>query len=404
MRKVKLFGKTALTILMVLCIGIVSAAILEYYGQIQTTVDVKQAVLLDGKDISQMPIVESATVVGGEILYGCHSLQSQTSVPVTVQFETTYSPELADNEIVTEILEIFDEAYPANYTPPTTWDIKVPGDYDTISAAIAAATGGEVIAVEAGTYNEELTINKGITLASLDGPASTVITGGIHITANNVKVTGFTINPRTIMGEMSCIYLAPCLSNIEISFNDLNRGSVTLARGVILGVSSGVAEYTNVRIEHNKIHDLTTGIYVNPHDGVVEINHNEIYNCEAGIGGATRAKIEYNTFHDNFNSWSGWYEAIGADDTAEELTIQYNNFLGDDAVAMYGAEAISALNNWWDCDGIDVHGNVEASYMIKTDFTLQPYETDRFCIRHTFAVDIYPDTYTITTTVKPCTD
>jgi len=383
-------------------VGTVSAAVLQFFGQVEMTATVEQAVLLDGINITKMPIKETATVAGGEVLYGCHWLQSQTSVPVTVQFETTYSPDLTDNEIVTEILEIFDEAYPASYTPPTTYNIKVPGNYDTISAAIAAATGGEVIAVEAGTYDEELTIDKGITLASLGGPASTVIKGGIHITADNVKVTGFTINPRTIMGEMSCIYLAPYRSNIEISFNDLNRGSIAgKVVGIVLGVFGGASSYTNVRIVHNKIHDLTTGIYINPHDGVVEINHNEIYNCEAGIGGATRAKIEYNTFHDNFNSWSGWYEAIGADDTAVELTIQYNNFLGDDAVAMYGTGTISALNNWWDCDGIDVHGNVDASYMIKTDFILQPYETDWFCIRYTFAVDIYPGTYTITTTVKP---
>jgi hypothetical protein len=68
---------------------------------------------------------------------------------------------------------------------------------------------------------------------------------------------------------------------------------------------------------------------------------------------------------------------------------------------MYGTSWIFAYNNWWDCDGIDIHGNVGASFMIKTDLTLQPYETDWFCICYTFAVDIYPYTYTITTTVKP---
>jgi hypothetical protein len=317
-----------------------------------------------------------------------------------VLFETAYDPALWDNEITTEIYEIFDEAYPASYIPPTSYDIRVPEDYTTISAAIAAASPGQVIGVKAGIYDEELTINKGITLASRGG--ITTITKGIYITASDVKVMGFTINPRSILGEMSCIYLDPVLSNIEISFNDLNKGSVTgRAVGVLLGVYGGGASYSNVKITNNKIHDLTTGIYTNSHTGTVDINHNEIYNNEAGVGGATGATIEYNTFHDNYNSWSHWNEAIGADDTATSLTIQYNNFLGDDSVAMYGTGWIGAYNNWWDCDGIDTHGNVVASYLVKSDFTLQPGETDWFAICYKFAVDIYPYIYTITTTVKP---
>jgi len=385
-----------------LLVGIVSAATIQYFGQIQMTANVRQAVLLDGKDYTQMPITETPTVAGGEVLYRCHWLQSQTSVPVTVQFQTTYSPELTDNEIVTEILEIFDEAgLVLSYSPPS-YNIRVPEQYTTISAAIEAASSGQVIGVAMGTYNEEVTINKEITLASLDGPGYATITGGIWITANNVKVTGFTINPRIIQGEMSCIYLNPVLSNIEISFTDLNRGSVTgKAVGVLLGLYGTGASYSNVRITHNKIHDLTTGIYTNSHTGIIDINHNEFSNCAAGVGGATTATIEYNVFHNNYNPWSSWYEAIGADNSAAELTIRYNNFLGDDSVAMYGTGWITAYNNWWDCDGIDTHGNVDASYMIKTDYTLQPGETDWFAIRYKFALDIYPYTYTITTTVKP---
>jgi hypothetical protein len=383
-----------------LLVGVVSAYVILWFGQVQMTASVKQAVLLDGESYPKV-IEESADVAGGMVLYKCHWLQSQTSVPVTVQFETTYSPELTDNEITTEILEIFDDAgLVQSYTPPASFDILVPEHHSTISGAIAAASDGQVIGVKEGTYDEEVTINKKITLASRGGIVT--ITKGIYITASNVKVTGLTINPRKILGEMSCIYLAPTLSDIEISFNDLSRGSlIDRAVGILLGVYGGTSSYTNVRITHNRIHDLTTGIYTNPHSGVVSIDHNEIYNCEAGIGGATVATIEYNVFYNNYNSWSNWYEAIGADDTAMSLTIQYNNFLGDDSVAMYGTSWIFAYNNWWDCDGIDIHGNVGASFMIKTDLTLQPYETDWFCICYTFAVDIYPYTYTITTTVKP---
>jgi hypothetical protein len=65
-----------------LLIGIVSAATIRYFGQIQMTANVKQAVLLDGKDYTKMPITEEANVSGGESFCRYHWLQSQTSVPV----------------------------------------------------------------------------------------------------------------------------------------------------------------------------------------------------------------------------------------------------------------------------------------------------------------------------------
>jgi hypothetical protein len=320
-------------------------------------------------------------------------------VPVTVEFETTYSPNLTDNEIVTEILEIFDEAYPTSYTPPTTYDIYVKTLGELQSAVQDNVNEGKVIAVESGDYTGgfiHITVPN-IKVFSLHGPAATIL-HGVSISANGVRVSGFTIKPAVIMGEVPCVYLDSSLNGVEISFNELVGAGGPRDRGVIT-TTDGF--YSNVHIAHNKIHDLITGIYINPHTGIISIHHNEIYNCAAGVGGATRAIIEYNTFYNNYNPWSDWYEAIGADDSAQDLTIRYNNFLGDDSVAMYGTIQITAENNWWDFDGIDTHGNVNASYMIKTDFTLQPYEIDWFCIRYKFALDIYPYAYTITTTVKP---
>jgi len=78
---------------LILCVGIVSAAVLPYFGRIVTTVDVKQAVLLDGQDYTTMPITETPTVAGGESFCRPHWLTSQTSVPVQLQFETTILPD-----------------------------------------------------------------------------------------------------------------------------------------------------------------------------------------------------------------------------------------------------------------------------------------------------------------------
>jgi len=71
-----------------LLIGIVSAWTISYFGQIQMTANVKQAVLLDGKDIRDMPITESCDVAGGETVCSFHWLESKTSVPVDLAFVT----------------------------------------------------------------------------------------------------------------------------------------------------------------------------------------------------------------------------------------------------------------------------------------------------------------------------
>jgi hypothetical protein len=84
-----------------LLIGVVSAAVIQHFGQVKMTATVNQAVLLDGNDINNMPILQTATVSGGESFCRYHWLQSQTSVPVTVLFETAYDPGLWDNEITT---------------------------------------------------------------------------------------------------------------------------------------------------------------------------------------------------------------------------------------------------------------------------------------------------------------
>lgn len=82
-----------------LIVGLVSAALIAYFGLVQTTANVKQAVLVDGKVYDDMPITETIDVAGGEAFCSPHYLESQTSVPVTLQFDTTYSPALTDDEI-----------------------------------------------------------------------------------------------------------------------------------------------------------------------------------------------------------------------------------------------------------------------------------------------------------------
>ena len=94
--------KMLITVLAIaLTVGIASAALISYFGQVKMTVTVGQSVLLDGKDYTEMPIEEAAAVGGGEAFCKYHWLKCEAGMPVAVHFETTYSPALADDEIVT---------------------------------------------------------------------------------------------------------------------------------------------------------------------------------------------------------------------------------------------------------------------------------------------------------------
>jgi len=75
-----------------LLVGVVSAATISYFGQIKVTTTVSQAVLVDGQSYPFV-IEEDATVAGGESFCRYHWLTSQTSVPVSLKFETYVSPD-----------------------------------------------------------------------------------------------------------------------------------------------------------------------------------------------------------------------------------------------------------------------------------------------------------------------
>ena len=81
-----------------LMVGLVSASVITYFGQVKMTATVTPAVLLDGESYPTV-IEETADVAGGESLCRLHWLESKTSVPVELQFVTTFSPALWADEI-----------------------------------------------------------------------------------------------------------------------------------------------------------------------------------------------------------------------------------------------------------------------------------------------------------------
>jgi len=96
MKKYKILGKQMPVFVLValaLMAGTASAALLTYYGQITTTVDVQQSILLDGGDHLQINVdVVEEDAPGGEEFCFKHHIKNQMSVPGEVELETIYDP------------------------------------------------------------------------------------------------------------------------------------------------------------------------------------------------------------------------------------------------------------------------------------------------------------------------
>ncbi|WP_421955007.1 beta strand repeat-containing protein [Polaromonas sp.] len=134
----------------------------------------------------------------------------------------------------------------------------------SIGSAIGAAGTGAAVDVYAGTYAEQLVLNKtGLTLTGHDGAKLVVPdaadVNGITVTANDVKVTGMEIAGPVIQSYLSYPW-----------GNNISRGIV---------VRNGV---TNFTLSNNNIHDLRTGILIDGRN-TGSVTGNRIENTKSGI-------------------------------------------------------------------------------------------------------------------------
>jgi len=142
------------------------------------------------------------------------------------------------------------------------WQISA---FDNIQAAINSDQG-ETIYVYSGTYNENIIINRTITLNG-GGSSSTTIQGsGVHtiqITSDNVEISGFTIENDE--SSFICVKLEH-VSNCEIKDNIIKNGG----NGVQLIDSS------NNNITDNTIKDNNVGIFFSYDSTTNRIKNNNI--------------------------------------------------------------------------------------------------------------------------------
>ncbi len=287
--------------------------------------------------------------------------------------------------------------------------IQVPGDYDTIQEAIDAASDGDTVRVAAGTYEENVVIDKSLTLegaqAGVDARgrsgAETIIEAdddaiGISIISaagRVVVIDGLTV--QNALHAISTPEPEPMADIIIVrNLRALNTGdfgiSLTFTKettveycyveGARIGINAGALEpfpptvatfrnneVVNVRygitgylvdslIEGNLVRDFPdegTGIsgqFLN-----TDIKNNTVtgYDDGAGISFAWHygRKLCENVAVEG-NTLTGNYIGLYVFDTQTELTgitVNFNNISGNSRYGVWneGGETLDATRNWW---------------------------------------------------------
>jgi hypothetical protein len=207
--------------------------------------------------------------------------------------------------------------------------IKVPDDYPTIQAAVDAAEAGDIIQVRAGVYNENVTLNKAVSLtAETFDPINPV---------NNATVIDG-------MGGGFTILIPAGLTQMP-----------TISGFVIRNSNSGIQASSPFIAEYNYFHS-----------SVILVSY------QSGSGGVNRSNLYFNSTDD----------AIRLDDTNRPLLIENNRILyaGDDGIevslqntsAPPGRVEVDIWNNM-------IIGNAQDGVQL-IDFSGDPQDTNRLIV------------------------
>ena len=183
--------------------------------------------------------------------------------------------------------------------------INVPQDFPTIQKAINNATNGDTIQVNPGVYNENIIINKTLTLTG-ENKTTTIIDANqngpaIQVTADNVTITGFTIkNGNQNQSSIGAAILLTSVAKATITGNIIETNQY--------GIS--IKNSNNTHITDNIIKNNTVGIQIAQNSNNNTLYHNSL------INNPQQAQIEpplINHWDNGFDEGNYWSDYAGQD-------------------------------------------------------------------------------------------
>lgn len=250
--------------------------------------------------------------------------------------------------------------------------IRVPSDYPTIQQAISAASPGSMVMVSSGIYQEDLIVNKTITLLG-EEKTGTIIDGEgggavILVRANDVLIDGFTVQGSSISSSIA----VQDSENVTVRGNILTR---SLSSGIILSHSNccriigniaslngycdvGLCRGAGMVLVQSHNNTITGNIIVsNVFDGII-------------LQDSNNNSIQSNTIED-----SGFCDIEFLD--SSNNTVYHNNFISNSSHIGKPANN-SVWKNYWDSyAGLDdgSNGRMAGDGVGDTDL---PYGTDDY--------------------------
>jgi parallel beta-helix repeat protein len=212
----------------------------------------------------------------------------------------------------------------------TTWTVGPPGsgaDFYRIQAAINAAGDGDAIQVFAGSYSENVIVNKMLNISGAKASETTVIASNsnqcvFNITANKVSITGFKIRAAA---SASGIYLDG-VNNTSLSGNLIedNRFGIYFERS------------NNTVVTANNMTNISNhGVYLDSSD-FNSFSHNMIN------GGVYLSSSSDNNFtHNTIKGW--WYYGVWLDSSSNN-TFAYNSISAKGSTS-YGVHLSASSSN-----------------------------------------------------------
>ncbi|MEM0492511.1 MAG: right-handed parallel beta-helix repeat-containing protein [Candidatus Thermoplasmatota archaeon] len=247
-------------------------------------------------------------------------------------------------------------------------DIKGGRDYTSIKSAISNASAGSTIYVYSGTYNENLIIDKELSLICVEGEVAVIngvsSTHVVRITADNVSISGFVIQNAKGTG-MKCLLLdgvnhcniKSCIiqgskesDGIQLFSSNYNtiQGN-TIRNNNQYGLNIYVSSFNSIK--GNSIRDNMAGIDIYFSIGNIISDENIITrNNLCGI----RMRIGAND-----NTIAG--NTITANSKGIECSNSGGNVLYHNNFDNSGSNAIDSGNNTWD-NGYPSGGNYWSDY------------------------------------------